>query len=93
MNNIRRKRISSLIVRINMVKEELEDILNEEQDYYDNIPENLLGSERAELSEEAIGLLEEANESFDSIIDNLEDISWEERKLTQINTTDLQEDA
>lgn len=75
MNNIRRKRISNLIVKINMVKEELEDILNEEQDYYDNIPENLLGSERAELSEEAIGLLEEANESFDSIIDNLEDIS------------------
>ena len=93
MNNIRRKRISNLIVRINMVKEELEDILNEEQDYYDNIPENLLGSERAELSEEAIGLLEEADESFDSIIDNLEDISWEEQKLTQINMTDLQEDV
>ena len=93
MNNIRRKRISNLIVRINMVKEELEDILNEEQDYYDNIPENLLGSERAELSEEAIGLLEEANESFDSIIDNLEDISWEEQRLMQINMTDLQEDV
>ena len=75
MNNIRRKRIANLIQRIGYIKEELEDILNEEQDYYDNIPENLLGSERAEIAEEAIGLLEEANDSLDNIVENLEDIS------------------
>ncbi len=35
-------------LRIQQVKEVLQEILDEEQEYYDNIPENLQSSERAE---------------------------------------------
>ena len=48
MNKVRREKIAKVINVIGSARDSLEDILNEEQEYYDNIPENLLGGERAE---------------------------------------------
>ena len=57
MNNKRRAEIKNIKERFAIARDMLESVLNDEQDYYDNIPENLLGSMRAEESEEAIGRL------------------------------------
>jgi methyl-accepting chemotaxis protein len=52
----------------------LETICSDEQDYYDNIPENLQSSDRANDSEEAIGQMEEVVSSIEDIISIIEDI-------------------
>ena len=75
MNNKRRAEIKNIKERFAIARDMLESVLNDEQDYYDNIPENLLGSMRAEESEEAIGILEDAMEQIEGIIDGLEDIA------------------
>lgn len=71
MNRERRKAITELADRISKWAEEveafqaeIEAIAEEEQEYLDNMPENLHGSERYYASEEAIRQLEEAGESF-----------------------------
>lgn len=74
MNKIRRSKISEVIKQIATVRDVLEDIINEEQDCYDNIPENLQGGERAEMSEEVISTMEEAFENLNEAIDELEEI-------------------
>lgn len=54
MNNTRRKSLRALMDRLEDIKSELEEIQSEEEDYRDNIPENLQGSERYEKAEDAI---------------------------------------
>ena len=78
MNKSRRQELRKLIREINAVNNDtalsdcintLDNILWDEQSYYDNIPENLQYSERATTSEEAIENIEEAigclNEALD----------------------------
>lgn len=72
MNNDRRARIKDLIGQLEGFKNEAEDILSEEQDYYDNIPENLQMSVRAETAEAAISNLEDAISAMDDAISSLE---------------------
>ena len=75
MNKNRRERLNNINRLIDVYKSELEDILNEEQDYYDNIPENLLGSERADISEEAISNLEDVVSSLEDVIEKIEEVT------------------
>jgi hypothetical protein len=49
--------------------------MEEEQDYYDNMPESLQESERGQIADEAIGFLQSAIDCFDDIIDNLSSAS------------------
>lgn len=74
MNKQRRKEISAVITKLENIKEELENILGDEQDYYDNIPENLQMSERADQSSEAIDIMEDAISSIEDITDQLEEV-------------------
>ena len=74
MNKQRRKSISEIIRNIESIKLSLENVLSDEQDYFDNMPENLQGSIRGEESEEAIDILEEAVDGLDDIINSLQDI-------------------
>ena len=50
MNKNRRKRIADLRERIDIIKNELEEVMEEEQDARDNLPNNLQDSEKAEDS-------------------------------------------
>lgn len=59
MNNPRRKKLNKLMEQIEDLKMALEEILEEEQEAFDNIPENLEGTERYEKAEEAVYALEE----------------------------------
>ena len=67
MNNERRKRIERLINQINLLKRELQDVLDDEQFSFDNMPENLQGSMRGIISEEAIEHLQEAIDALENI--------------------------
>lgn len=75
MNKQRRNKIKNNINALEIIKSNLEDILSEEEDYFNNMPENLQGSMRGEDSEEAIDALTEAIDLINECIDNLCNIS------------------
>ena len=74
MNNTRRKELKMWIKKIDGLKDDLGYILSDEQDYYDNIPENLQSSLHATSSEEAIEGIEEAMEIIDEVIEKIEEV-------------------
>ncbi len=57
MNNPRRKALNKIKDQIEDLKMAIEEVLEEEQEAFDNIPENLEGSERYEKAEDAISYL------------------------------------
>ena len=71
MKNVRRKRIINLSDKLSELKEELEIIAEEEQEYIDNIPENLQNSERYERADEALSNLNDASDTLDEVIESL----------------------
>lgn len=84
MNKVRRKRITSVIGTLENItgydlietaKDEIEDILWEEEDAYENMPENLQYSMRGEESSDAIDSLQEAVDALEDAIELLEEIN------------------
>ncbi|AUX82640.1 hypothetical protein PBI_POCKET_53 [Microbacterium phage Pocket] len=79
MNNQRRKEIQEVISKLadldalrNEIKEEIERIRDEEQEYYDNMPEGLQQSDRGYKAEEAASQLDDAAQQLDDLdIDGL----------------------
>ena len=59
MNKERKGRFNDVISSLEEAKGELEDILNEEQDSYDSLPDGLQMSSRGEKMQDYIGLMEE----------------------------------
>lgn len=73
MNNERREAIRNLIARAeelksmaDTLKDDIQSVLDEEQDYYDNMPESFQGGEKGDRAQEAINNLETAVDCFDS---------------------------
>jgi len=66
MNKMRRKALEELAEKIADLQNELEEIKQEEEDYKDNMPENLQSSERYEIADAAC-------EAMDSAISALQD--------------------
>ena len=60
MNKQRRKELQKIYELINEAKDRLEMVKDEEEEYKDNMPENLQGSERYERAEEIVNDLDEA---------------------------------
>lgn len=60
MNDARRKTIKALISTLEGLEADIQAVLEEEQEYFDNMPEGLQGSERGEAAQEAIDALENA---------------------------------
>ena len=54
MNKVRRKALSELKDQIESLKSDLETLLEEEQEYLDNIPENMQSGERYETAEKTL---------------------------------------
>ena len=80
MNKNRRKELMEWVkmaeewaARGEELKSGLENICSEEQDYFDNMPENLQGSMRGIDAEEAIDAMNEAIESMNNAIEAAED--------------------
>lgn len=76
MNKQRRKDIDTIIQALEEIREQIQFVLEEEQEYLDNIPENLQNSERYETAETAVQELEEADGSIDNIIEHLESAKY-----------------
>lgn len=74
MNNARRKIISNIATKLGGIKSEVQNVMYEEQDAFDSMPENLQGSTRGEESEEAIDTLDEVVNSIEEAIEGLESI-------------------
>ena len=101
MNKLRRQQLLSIINDLRSVQDsgdlyscinELDNIKYDEQYYYDNIPENLQNSQRADDSAQAIDNLEDAlnllNQAYDTnqlgknsklilqAVDKIEEARW-----------------
>lgn len=74
MNKARRQQLRKWLEDIEGIKSELETICSDEQDYFDNMPENLQGSQRGSDAEEAIEQMNEAVEYIEDAISIIEDI-------------------
>lgn len=72
MNNKRRKEIAATIRQIEGV---VSNILAEEEEAFDNMPESFQGSERGDISQEAQDNLSSAVDALEEAISYLEDAS------------------
>lgn len=73
MNNTRRKAIRKVIEELETLSSRIDDLRDEEQDYLDNIPENLQTSERYSDAETAVDNLDSAVNAVDEAISLLEE--------------------
>lgn len=82
MNNPRRKQLSDILDALNDLKSQLEDCMSdletlrdEEQEYFDNIPENLQSSERYDRAETSASALNDAYDTLSDLIDNIDTVT------------------
>ena len=72
MNKIRRKEIQRILDELYELRDAVDAVTDEEQEYLDNIPENLQSGERYEAAEEAVSQLGDALYGIDSALEALE---------------------
>ena len=77
MNKMRRKRIDEVISKLQNLQGEIEDITSEEEEYRDNMTENLVNSEKYETAENACGSLDSAYSSVEEAMEMLEEAKGE----------------
>ena len=73
MNNQRRMKLKKIVKALQDVIYAIEVVKDEEEDYMNNIPENLQGSDRYSRAEEVCEYLEDAISDIESAIDNIEE--------------------
>lgn len=73
MNKTRRNELNDLIEELNDINERLQAITDEEDDFFEAIPENLKNSDRAIAAETA---LENLNDALDYLTDVVEYIEY-----------------
>ena len=71
MNKARRQAIDKIQATIEEAMNGLQVLLEEEQEYFDNMPESLQESERANSAQEAIDTIEDATSNIQEAIDSL----------------------
>lgn len=74
MNKDRRKQVYDVIAALNKIETLIQNILDEEQEAFDNMPEGLQLSDNGMISEEAQENLEAAIDSLEEAISHLEEI-------------------
>lgn len=72
MNKARAAKIAKLAASLQEVHSILEELRDEEQSAYDNMPESLQSSDRGQATEAAAGELDNATSSLQDVIDALE---------------------
>lgn len=73
MNKVRRARVDEVIEKLQELQSEVENIMDEETEYRDNIPENMQQSERYETADQNCDGLQSAYDSIEEAIDQLEE--------------------
>ena len=72
MNNTRRKEIGKVINQLEDLRDKVDELLSEEQEYLDNIPDNFQCSDRYCKAEESVEYLQSAYDSLDEVVSSLE---------------------
>lgn len=75
MNKVRRKSLQEIIDKLEGLMGEVESI--QEEEYRDNIPENMQGGERYEQADAACDALSEATDSISAAIDSINEAMGE----------------
>lgn len=82
MNNTRRRKIASIMADVEKLQqqmdsllERIEEVVEQEQDALDNLPESLQDSERADAMAFAVENLDEARVEVEGIRENLDNVS------------------
>lgn len=71
MNKQRRKLLQEQLDKLEEIREQIEFLKDEEQEYVDNMPDNLQGSERHESAEAMVSNLEEAVSNIEEAISQI----------------------
>ena len=77
MNKVRRKNLQSIVDKLEELMADVEAIQEEEEEYRDNIPENMQSGDRYEQAEAACDALSEATDSISSAIDSINEAMGE----------------
>ena len=75
MNNARREKLNDIKTHLEMQKERLESVMEEEQFAFDNLTEGLQSTMRGSLMEEAIDNMNAAIDAIDEAISYIDDAS------------------
>ncbi|MCW3120410.1 MAG: hypothetical protein JWM28_4492 [Chitinophagaceae bacterium] len=73
MNKTRRKNIDKILLALEQSMYELMSERDDEQEYFDNMPESFQGAEQGEKSESAINSLTELIDNMESGIDEIKE--------------------
>jgi hypothetical protein len=73
MNKDRRKALSAIEAILAEAREQIEAIRDEEQDYYDNMPESFQDGEKGQAAEAAVSAMEDAISSIEEAEQSLTD--------------------
>lgn len=71
MNKARRARIAAVAELIDQARATLEEIAQEEREYYDNMPESLQDGDKGTRAAEVADALEEAVSTLEDVVSNL----------------------
>lgn len=82
MNNARRKAIDTIIAKLEgskteleTLREEIEMLKDEEQDYYDGMPESIQGGDKGAAAEGAVTEFDNAIDAIGGMIDEIENVT------------------
>lgn len=77
MNKTRRKALKAIVEAIEEQKLKLAEVIDEESDAFDNLPESIQESDRGAAMEEGIDNLDDALESLDDLLELIQDVIGE----------------
>ena len=69
-------RLAEAVERITSGKQDIEELMDELQNWLDNMPENLQQSEKAEQLDDAISLLQTTIEGIDDAVSEAESVEF-----------------
>ena len=72
MNKQRRKALDAIMGKIDEAKAELENLRDEEQEYFDNMPQSFQQGDKGQKAESAISYMEDAISELESAYSNIE---------------------
>jgi len=79
VNDKRRKELNKIYLELHLRVGQLDDLLNEEQDAYDNLPASLQNAEKGEQMQECIDALDQAKSELEAVMDTLGQLDFIEQ--------------
>lgn len=80
MNNARRAELDEVIDLIDEARDRLDDIISDEQDSFDDLPEGLQCSRTGESMEAAIEIMEGFGSELETVIGHIRDFQKPKKK-------------